>query len=184
MPMFERFTKQAREVLVEAQGAARRLGDDHLGDEHLLLGLLAEGKGVAATVLGGLGVTTAAVDRELAARQTRPAGLGLHDAEALEAIGIDLEEIRRRIEASFGAGALERATRRRKRHLPFARPAKRALEGSLREALALGHNYIGTEHLLLGLLRQPDEAVATLRALEAPPEVVRARVLEELRWAS
>ncbi|HYT25159.1 MAG TPA: Clp protease N-terminal domain-containing protein [Actinomycetota bacterium] len=183
--MFERFTRQAREVVVGAQGAARRLGDDRIGTEHLLLGLLAEGTGVAAMVLAGLGVTSEAVEGELAGRRPRPGRLGPADAEALEAIGIDLEAIRRRAEEAFGAGALERATRRRRGRLPFTKQAKQALEASLREAVALGHHYLGTEHVLLGLLRQPDELAAiVLRALEVPPEVVRARVLAELRRVS
>jgi ATP-dependent Clp protease ATP-binding subunit ClpA len=185
MPMFERFTKAARDVVVQARREAGRLGDDHMGDEHLLLGLLGEGHSVTGAVLADLGVTTAAVDRELAARRARPAGHGPSDAEALETIGIDLDEIRRRVEGAFGAGALERPTRPRRHRLPLTRPAKRALEGALREAVGLGHNYIGAEHLLLGLVRQPDElAGAVLRALGAPPEVLRARLLEALRRAS
>ncbi len=183
--MFERFTSQARAVVMAAQAAARRLGDDHIGDEHLLLGLLAEDTGMAATVLADLGVTAAAVEDELAARRLRPGRLGPADAEALQAIGIDLEAIRRRAEETFGAGALERATRRRRGRLPLITPAKRTLEASLHQARALGHNYLGAEHILLGVLQQDDElAVATLRALAAPPEVVRARVLAELRRAS
>ncbi len=183
--MFERFTKQARQVVVEAHSAARRLGDDRIGTEHLLLGLLAEGTGVAATVLADVGVTTAAVERELAARRPPPGRLGPADAQALEAIGVGLEAIRRRAEETFGAGALERATRRRRGRLPLTTPAKRALQASLREAVALGDDHLGTEHLLLGLLRHPDDlAVAVPGALAAPAEVVRARVLAELRRAS
>ena len=183
--MFERFTKQARAVVLAAQGAARRLGDDHIGTQHLLLGLLAEDTGVAATVLADLGVITAAVEEELAARRPRPGRLGSADAEALQAIGIDLAAIRRRAEETFGTGALERATRRPRGRLPLVTPAKRTLEASLRQARALGHNYLGAEHILLGVLQQNDElAVAILRALRAPPEVVRARVLAELRRAS
>jgi ATP-dependent Clp protease ATP-binding subunit ClpA len=185
--MFERFTRQAREVVVQAQAAARRLDDDHIGDEHLLLGLLAgdaAARGVAATVLADLGVTAAAVQRELAARRARP-GLGPADAAALEAIGIDLDAIRRKAEEAFGAGALQRATRRRRGRLPLTPSAKRALGASLREAVGLGDGAIGVEHLLLGLLRQPDQLVAaTLAALGAPPETVRDRVLAARRGAS
>jgi len=182
--VFERFTKPARESVVQAQGAARRLGDDHIGVEHLLLGLLAEEESGAASALAELGVTAEAVERVLAAKR-RPGRLGPAEAQALESIGIDLEAIRRRVEESFGAGALERATRRRRGRLPFTKQAKQALEASLREAVALGHHYLGTEHVLLGLLRQPDELAAiVLRALEVPPEVVRARVLAELRRVS
>jgi Clp amino terminal domain, pathogenicity island component len=186
--MFERFTKPARGVVVAAQGAARRLGDDHVGDEHLLLGLLAggaKGGGVAAKVLAGLDVTTEAVERELAARRPPPGRLGPADAEALQTVGIDLDAIRRRVEETFGTGALERVSRRRRGHLPFEKAAKRALEGAVREAVALGDRHIGSEHILLGLLRQPDgAAVAILRALGASHEDVRDRVLAELPEAS
>jgi ATP-dependent Clp protease ATP-binding subunit ClpA len=186
--MFERFTRQAREVVIAAQRHARRLGDDHVGDEHLLLGLLAgdaERGGVAAEVLAGLDVTSDAVERELVARRPRTGRLGPADAEALWTVGIDLEAIRRRVEETFGAGALDRAHRRPRGHLPFEKPAKRALEGALREAVALGDRHIGSEHILLGLLRQPDgSAVAILRALGASREDVRDRVLAELPKAS
>jgi ATP-dependent Clp protease ATP-binding subunit ClpA len=183
--MFERFTKPARAVVVAAQGAARRLGDDHVGDEHLLLGLLAEGGGVAAKVLADLDVTTAAVERELAARRPPAGRLGPADAEALQTVGIDLEAIRRRVEETFGAGALERVTRRPRGHLPFQKPAKRVLEGSVREALARGDRHIGAEHVGLALLRQPDGAtVAVLRALGTSAEEVRDRLLAELPKAS
>jgi ATP-dependent Clp protease ATP-binding subunit ClpA len=181
--VFERFTKAARESVVQTQVAARRLGDDHCGVEHLLLGLLAEG-GAAAGTLGELGVTTEAVERELAARRA-PGPLGPAEAEALSAIGIDLDEIRRRVEESFGSGALNRGARRRRGHIPFTRQAKKTLELGLREALALRHHHIGTEHVLLGLTRAADEpAVSVLQALQAPPEAVRASVLEKLRKAS
>jgi ATP-dependent Clp protease ATP-binding subunit ClpA len=186
--MFERFTKPARAVVVAAQDAARRLGDDHVGDEHLLLGLLAgdaQDRGVAAKVLAGLDVTTGAVERELIARRPPPGRLGPADAEALQTVGIDLEAIRRRVEETFGAGALERVTRRRRGHLPFDKSAKGVLEGAVREAVALGDRQIGPEHLLLGLVRRSDaSAVAILRALGAGREVVRVRVLAELPKAS
>src|SRR4029453_1857546 len=109
--MFERFTKPAREVVVAAQEAARRLGDDHVGDEHLLLGLLAGGAGNgggAAKGLAGLGGTPAGGPRGGAARGG----------------GLAREATRRRVEETFGAGALERVPRRRRGHLPFDRSAK------------------------------------------------------------
>jgi ATP-dependent Clp protease ATP-binding subunit ClpA len=180
--VFERFTKPARESVVQAQGAARRLGDDRIGVEHLLLGLLAE-EGMAASALAELGVTTEAVERELAAR--RPGRLGPAEAEALSAIGIDLEAIRRRVEASFGAGALDRGAPHRRGHIPFTKQAKKALELGLREAIALHHHEIGSEHVLLGLTRAADEpAAGVLRALQAPPDAVRATLLAKLRKAS
>jgi ATP-dependent Clp protease ATP-binding subunit ClpA len=188
--MFERFTDRARNVPVEAQVAARRLGHGYIGTEHVLLGLL-QGDGVAARVLASLGITPAAVEREVLAEVGRgPFGAG--DAEALGTIGIDLEEVRRRIEASFGPGALYwrpgRGCRRARRmplaggHIPFSPRAKKVLELSLREALALKHNYIGTEHILLGLVREGEGlAMLILTRLGAGPQAIRARVLDALR---
>jgi ATP-dependent Clp protease ATP-binding subunit ClpA len=186
--MFERFTDRARTVTVDAQAAARRLGHGHIGTEHLLLGLL-QGDGVAARVLAALGVTGAAVEREILAEVGR-GPLGVTDAEALGAIGIDLEEVRRRLEASFGPGALHwhpdpRCRRGRLGpggHIPFTPRSKKVLELSLREALALKHKYIGTEHILLGLVREGDGlAMLVLTRLGAGADAIRSRVLDALR---
>ena len=188
--MFERFTDRARNVVVDAQASARRLGHGYTGTEHLLLALL-QGDGIAARVLGSLGVTAAAVEREVLAEVGR-GPFGQRDAEALGAIGIDLEEVRRRVEASFGPGALYwrpgRGCRRARRiplaggHIPFSPRAKKVLELSLREALALKHNYIGTEHILLGLVREGEGlAMLILTRLGTGPQMVRARVIDALR---
>jgi ATP-dependent Clp protease ATP-binding subunit ClpA len=186
--MFERFTDRARQVAVDAQVSARRLGHGYVGTEHILLGLL-QGDGIGARVLGGLGVTAAAVEREVLAEVGR-GPLGAGDAEALGAIGIDLEEVRRRVEASFGPGALQwrpgRGCGRRLPllggHIPFTPRAKKVLELSLREALALKHKYIGTEHILLGLVREGEGlAMLVLIRLGAGPDAIRARVLDALR---
>jgi ATP-dependent Clp protease ATP-binding subunit ClpA len=185
--MFERFTDRARKAVTDAQVVARRLGHGHIGTEHLLLGLL-ENDGIAAQVLSGAGVTRAAVEREILAEVGR-GPLGAGDAEALGAIGIDLDEVRRRMEASFGPGALQwhpdpgcRGARPRFGHIPFTPRAKKVLELSLREALALKHRHIGTEHLLLGLLREGEGlAMLVLTRLGAGPQLLRARVLDALR---
>lgn len=116
--MFERFTDRARRTVVLAQDEARALQHPYIGTEHVLLGLLTEGDGVAATALAALDVTSGAV-REL----------------VMEIIGQG--------HAAPGAG-----------HIPFTPRAKKVFELSLREALSLGHNYIGTEHILLGLIRE------------------------------
>ena len=188
--MFERFTDRARSVTVDAQAAARRLGHGHIGTEHLLLGLL-EGDGVAARVLAGLGITGAAVEREILA-EVGPGPLGVSDAEALGAIGIDLDEVRRRLEESFGPGALywhpdPRCRRERPwpgGHIPFTPRSKKVLELSLREALALKHKYIGTEHILLGLVREGEGlAMLVLTRLGVGPQAIRARVLDAIRSA-
>jgi ATP-dependent Clp protease ATP-binding subunit ClpA len=198
--MFERFTDKARKVVLLAKGKATERGDDQIRPVHLLYGLAAA-DGVAARVLAALGVDAGAVDRELGrAGGPPPAGVpgpgdmaASGDAEALAAIGIDLDEIKRRIEDSFGPGALERVPLTPRGplnwtgRLPLAEGSKLTLALALREARALHHTYIGTEHLLLGLLRvaerQPhaDFAAVTLRDLGLDPARVRTLVLDELR---
>jgi ATP-dependent Clp protease ATP-binding subunit ClpA len=184
--MFERFTDRARKVTVAAQASARRLGHECIGTEHILLGLL-EGDGVAASVLTGLGVTGSDVEREVLAVR-RQGRLSPGDAKALGAIGIDLEEVRRRLEASFGPGALQWKPSGRCRslpipgHIPFSPRAKKVLELSLREALRLKHRHIDTEHILLGLVREGEGlAMLVLIRLDAGPQAIRARVTDALR---
>ena len=186
--MFERFSPSARQVLVVAQEEARMLGHKTVGTEHVLLGLL-QGEGIAARVLADRGVTAGAVEREVLAF-VRP--FGAADALALGAIGIDLDEVRRRLEASFGPGALRWRPGRRGRHrgplpgghVPFSPRAKKVLELSLREALRLEHNHIGSEHILLGMVREGEGLAALiLTRLGADLDTVRARVLDELRRA-
>ncbi|NAZ86687.1 Clp protease N-terminal domain-containing protein [Kineococcus indalonis] len=190
--MFERFTRRARHAVVDAQEVARELGHREVGDDHLLLALLHAG-GVAADVLIAAGADPARL-REQVAHQRGPDA----DTDALRALGIDLDTVRRRAEEVFGPGALDRpGPRRRGRlrrrlleegplsgHLPFTRPAKKALEESLRAALDLRHDYIGTEHLLLGLLRSPDaRAARALAATGVDLDLARARtaVVQALR---
>jgi ATP-dependent Clp protease ATP-binding subunit ClpA len=149
--MFERFTKRARTVVVHAQEIARERRSPTIGSEHLLLGLYAVPDGLAATILARLQVERADVEADL--------GRGApFDAEGLATLGIDLEEVRRQAEETFGPGALDRTQaaqgRWRGGHIPFERDAKTALELGLREAVHLGHGFIGTEHLLLGLLHE------------------------------
>jgi prophage maintenance system killer protein len=123
--MFRRFTDRARQAVQLAQQQARHLDHNYVGTEHLLLGLLDEGEGVAAT--------------------------------ALESFGISLEAVRAQVEELIGHGPSTPAA-----HIPFTPRAKKALALSLREALALGHNYVGTEHLLLGLAREGEGVAAEL----------------------
>ena len=194
--MFERFTDGARHVVVHAQSEARSLGHGYIGTEHLLLGLLQEREGLAAQVLEGVGVTPDAVRagvETVVGRGSAPAD----DSEALLAIGIDLDAVRATVEQAFGPGALDRAPaprRRRRRarrpgcggrvpvlggHLPFTPRSKKALELSLREALRLGHNHIGTEHILLALVSEGEglAAAVLVRNGVALPDL-RRRVLE------
>ncbi|MCT1546688.1 MULTISPECIES: ATP-dependent Clp protease ATP-binding subunit [Kocuria] len=140
--MFERFTDRARRVVVLAQEEARMLNHNYIGTEHLLLGLIHEGEGVAA--------------------------------KALESMGITLSAAREQVQDIIGPGQQAPSG-----HIPFTPRAKKVLEHSLREALQLGHNYIGTEHILLGIIRA-GEGVASqvLVKLGADPAKVRATVLE------
>jgi ATP-dependent Clp protease ATP-binding subunit ClpA len=192
--MFERFTDKARKVVSLAVAKAKEQGDDQIRPVHMLYGLTAA-DGVAARALTALGVDAAAVERELG----RTSGaLGARDeaadgdAEALAAIGIDLDEIKRRIEEGFGPGALERVPLTPRGplnwtgRLPLSEAAKLSLALSVREARVLHHNYIGTEHVLLGLMRvaerQPhgEFAAATLPHLGLDPAAARDRALTEV----
>src|SRR6266498_255670 len=191
--MFERFTDRARECVVQAQVEAGELRHGYIGTEHLLLGILREGTGVGARVLNHLGIDVGKARAEVVALIGQgPLETDENDAEALRAIGIDVEEVRRRIEETFGPGALDRRVRPRWRrlgrgrcapisgHIPFTPRAKKALELSLREAVALGHNYIGTEHILLGLLREGEGIAATLIEERSGHGDVRKLVIEEV----
>jgi len=196
--MFERFTDKARRVVSLALAKAKEQGADQIRPEHMLYGVTAT-DGVAARALAALGVDTAAVERELGRASGVPAGplsardeAADDDAEALAAIGIDLDEIKRRIEESFGPGALERVPLTPRGplnwtgRLPLSEAAKLSLALSLKEARGLHHSYVGTEHLLLGLLRVAEQrprgefAAATLPGLGLDPATARDRVLTEV----
>ena len=142
--MFERFTDRARRVIVLAQEEARMLNHNYIGTEHILLGLIHEGEGVAA--------------------------------KALESMGISLEDVRREVEEIIGQGSQPHTG-----HIPFTPRAKKVLELSLREGLQMGHKYIGTEFLLLGLIREGDGVAAqVLTKLGADLPRVRQQVIQLL----
>ncbi|MGI8532753.1 MAG: Clp protease N-terminal domain-containing protein, partial [Geodermatophilaceae bacterium] len=142
--MFERFTDRARRVVVLAQEEARMLNHNYIGTEHILLGLIHEGEGVAA--------------------------------KALESLAISLEGVRQQVEEIIGQGQQAPSG-----HIPFTPRAKKVLELSLREALQLGHNYIGTEHILLGLIREGEGVAAqVLVKLGADLNRVRQQVIQLL----
>jgi ATP-dependent Clp protease ATP-binding subunit ClpA len=151
LTVFERFTPEAREVVVLAQEEARTLRHDHVGTEHLLLALLRLDTPTTA-VLRRHGLDHAEVAEAVASA----GGDGL-DADALRTLGIDLDAVRDVVEATFGPGALDpRSGGRRKSspgHIPFTAGAKKVLELSLRETLAMRSNRITDGHVLLGLLR-------------------------------
>jgi ATP-dependent Clp protease ATP-binding subunit ClpA len=145
--MFERFTDEARRVVVLAQEEARLLDHNYIGTEHILLGLVHEGDGVAA--------------------------------KALTSLRIDLATVRRQVEDIIGQGGSSPSG-----HIPFTPRAKKVLELALREAIQFGHNYIGTEHILLGLIRE-GEGVASqvLTRLGADADRVRQKVVQLLSGA-
>ena len=192
--MFERFTDKARTAVILARTEASERGDQ-IRPVHMLHAL-ASGDGVAAQVLAGLGVDAGDIERRLdrTAPLRRPPGGEPPggDAEALASIGIDLDEVRRKVEENFGPAALDRtpASARGTVRIAMTREAKQSVELAAKEARALRHSYIGTEHLLLGLLgaaeRNPrgDFSPATLSDLGIDPARARQRVLDELRRAS
>ncbi|GAA5103378.1 hypothetical protein GCM10023319_71170 [Nocardia iowensis] len=142
--MFEKFTDRARRVVVLAQEEARMLNHNYIGTEHILLGLIHEGEGVAA--------------------------------KTLESLGISLEGVRSQVEEIIGEGGQAPSG-----YIPFTPRAKKVLELSLREALQLGHNYIGTEHILLGTIREGDGVAAqVLVKLGADLNRVRQQVIQQL----
>jgi len=194
--MFERFTDEARAVVVGAQDQSRRLRHNYIGTEHILLSLSAT-EGDTGALLRAHGVTPDAVEavirRLLAVKPARPA----LDREALAAIGIDLDQVIERIEAAFGPLAMEPRTQRRRwrrrsascpplgrgGHIPFTPRAKKCLELSLREAIALHDRNIGTEHLALGLTRGDGLAPQILAALGVSPRALHTEIRDRHRRA-
>lgn len=147
--MFEIFTERARKVALEAQAEATERGDDHIGCAHLLVGMLREGTGLAAAVLAERAVTLDAV-RTAVDELVGPRHTTIAEDEALAAIGIDLGQVRARLEATFGAGAMITPPP------PFDAGARDALERALYESGRLHQRYVGTEHELLGLAQVED----------------------------
>lgn len=159
--MFERFTTEARDVVVAAQVEARGLGHRRIGTEHLLLGLLADAATLGGTILAACDLTLDATRQyvlDLLGCRYDPT----QDVAALEAIGIDLDQVRTAVEQAFGKGALERAGGGGFGHIPFSPRARKALELALREALRIKDRHIGTEHILLALLREGEGLAALL----------------------
>ena len=169
--MFERFTSEARRIVTGAAEVAGQLKHDSLGTEHLLIALAGTGPNPATGALIACGFDPVRAREDLA-RIVGPCSDDLSEADvaALRSIGVDLDEVRRRIEASFGPGALDRRHRRHDRRrgrvcgLPVMPKAKQALELALREAIRLGHRRIGPEHVLLGMLRLDAMSTQLLQA--------------------
>ena len=167
--MFERFTKDGRQVVLDARGQARRLGHRHVGTEHLLLALM-NVESVAATLLSEAGLTGDAVEAAIEQLIGQPQILNDADAAALRRIGIDIDAVRAKLEESFGPGALEPEVEPTRYGLfgrkisggPFTPRSKKVLELALREAIRLKHNWIGPEHILLGLIREGEGLAAKI----------------------
>ncbi len=187
--MFERFTVQARDVVMRAREEARALHHAQVGTEHLLLALLCPGAGSAYTVLHEAGVDGDQVRAQMHRRAgTGPAMFGEMDAAALRTIGIDLDAVLSRIEEAFGPAALDVPPEQSGRGVlgrwwraaggGFGPQSKKVLELSLREALRLKNNYIGTEHILLGLIRAGDCTAAEILAAAGTDLVGLRRAVE------
>lgn len=181
--MFERFTPAARRAVVDAQVEARQLGHRIVGTEHLLLGLLADTDGLAARALHRFGVRPASVRAWIAQIVGQTPGARL-DADALASIGIDLDAVRTRVEDAFGPGALDHPRRCRRGaqrgYMPVSPRAKKVLELSLREAVRRKTRSIGTEHLLLGILREGKGLAAGLLAQSGVDRRAVETVIDEL----
>jgi ATP-dependent Clp protease ATP-binding subunit ClpA len=181
--MFERFTARARAVVVLAQQEAREVGAAHIEPEHLLSAMLRDPESRAVHVLNHLDATPDRMLAVLGRRRKGTAGLDESEVEALRSIGIDAEEVVRRIENELGT-PLPDAGRWTAGHLPFAKEAKKVLELALREAIALGHKEIGTEHVLLGLVRDASGPVkAAFADVGITLPAARAAVIEALKRA-
>ena len=179
--MFERFTRNARAVVGGAQQSAIQANAPEVRPPHLLESLVSTDSILAMQVLAGLGAPGDEVRRVVRGLVTHYAdGLDADDAEALRLLGIDLDEVLNRIDTELtdGRGPIPKG------HKPFSRQSKKVLELSLREALRLGDGFIGTEHLLLGLLRADDPTVRQLlAAFDLTPDDVRRAVDEADRRA-
>lgn len=174
--MFERFTLQARGVVTAAVDIAGRRGDGYIRPDHLLLAIAATPeKSQAAAVLNQMGATrdalAIAIDPEV------------KDAALLARLGIDLDEVRRRVEASFGEGAWASRSAHRG-HIPFTPDAKKALELSLRHALALRSKSIDAPHILLGVLDSGRDVKDALSVPGLEPSQVKASLLNAMKRAS
>lgn len=165
--MFERFTVESRAVVLRAQDEARQLRHTCVGTEHLLLALLDPAAGAAYTVLHDAGVDAAQVRASIVAR-VDPAEpiISANDAAALRTIGIDADAVLARIEEAFGPMAVHRTPCRSRLagRFGFSKRAKKVLELALREAVARRDHHIGSEHLLLGVLREANGLAAQILA--------------------
>jgi hypothetical protein len=174
--MFERFTKQARRVVEAAAESAGVQGADRVGPEYLLLGVVtAADPSPAVEVLREAGATREVLEPVIAS--------GYQDARLLAKLGIDLDEVKERVERNFGPGSWNRRSAR-PGHIPFTPDAKKALELSLRHALALKSNEINASHILLGVLDSGAGVRDTLQSVGVETVEVKRRLLDRMKMAS
>jgi ATP-dependent Clp protease ATP-binding subunit ClpA len=193
--VFERFSPSARETVVAARSAARRLRHQYVGTEHLLLGLVDAGSqegadgastNIAASVLSASGLDAEYIRSQIVRLVGDGAnGLGDEEASALHSIGIDLAAVRSTLEQSFGEGVLDQpGPEPTGSRTPFTARAKKTLGLSLREARQLGSGSLEPEHILLGLVREGAGVAAMILTTKAPLATFRERVLAELGTAA
>jgi ATP-dependent Clp protease ATP-binding subunit ClpA len=190
MTMFERFSRNARVSVVLAQEEARELDAEEIRPEHLLVGVLQSAGRNLAGLLSGYGLTAEVIRRRLESEDLADDETFDDDAEALRSIGIDLRAVRDSVTRSFGKDAWDNALRnsgrrrRRRGHIPFTKPAKKALELSLREALAHKNNMIGCEHIMLGILRGGDKFTVGLITEHVEAAQLRSAIIGVLDEAA
>ncbi|MUM19857.1 MULTISPECIES: Clp protease N-terminal domain-containing protein [unclassified Mycobacteroides] len=193
--MFEKFQKSAKVAVVLSQEEAREMDESRIGAEHVLVGVLESAGESLSVVLGGYGLTADAVrDRLRAGTQEPP--LDDEDAQALKAIGIDLSQVRDSVSKVFGAQAFDKAfeqSGRRKGRvrgwrpfgmIPYNSSAKKCLELALREAIAHKDNWIGCEHIVLGILRGGDPVALAVITEHVPADELRQAVVGLLDQAA
>lgn len=193
--MFEKFQKSAKVAVVLSQEEAREMDESRIGAEHVLVGVLDSAGGRLSALLSGYGLTADGVRDRLRRGSTRPP-LGDEDAEALKAIGIDLAQVRESVSKVFGPQAfdeaLEKSGRRKGRirgwrpfgMIPFNSSAKKCLELALREAIAHKDNWIGCEHVVLGILRGGDPVALAVITERVPADELRHAVVGLLDQAA
>jgi ATP-dependent Clp protease ATP-binding subunit ClpA len=178
--MFERFSRAAREVVVQARQEAQALGHRHLGTEHLLLAMVSR-PGGAHDALVAAGLSRERVAAVIADTTV----LGAADADAVKTVGIDLDAVLSRITETFGPDALRRAVPGRRRRVGVTPRVKKVLALALREAVHLGSNTIGTEHVLLGILRDGNgRASRIITGAGIDPASLRRAVVDGLSKAA
>jgi ATP-dependent Clp protease ATP-binding subunit ClpA len=181
--MFEKFQKSAKVAVVLSQEEAREMDESRIGAEHVLVGVLDSASGPLLDLLGGYGLSADAVRDRLRAGSQEPP-LDDEDAQALKAIGIDLSQVRDSVSQAFDK-AFEKSGRRKGRArgwrpfgmIPFNSSAKKCLELALREAIAHKDNWIGCEHMVLGILRGGDPVALAVITERVPADELRQAVV-------